>query len=152
MCIRDSYKAQAWGLQTDILIESDQSVQPQALVQSVASKISANLIENIVLSPAQFTQDSATSCDYLSYLKLYFQQVWPNKNVVVFSNRAEWTSKLNTCTKLTNMKLCYEDFDEMPDFSDWPQQQFGGWTSAYEKAYSSWNALCSVSVSLIYRQ
>ncbi|KAL4473737.1 hypothetical protein ABPG74_022601 [Tetrahymena malaccensis] len=81
----------------------------------------------------QWTSDTTINCGILDEI---INLVEHSSKTGIKSNKNDWNTLFgNKCNKYTSLPLHYKNYDSKPDFKDWNEQQFGGWTKPTMKTY-----------------
>lgn len=82
-------------------------------------------------------------------LVYYLQLLYPGNDIRIFgAEKNTWISVFggaDLCNDFTKLKLAYWDPDNTPNFEDWSTWKYGGWSSPYDKLYTSYNVICGYS-------
>ncbi|EAR92343.2 lysozyme protein (macronuclear) [Tetrahymena thermophila SB210] len=70
-------------------------------------------------------------------------------NIGIMTSKQDWEALFgNKCNKYSSYPLHYKNYDNKPNFSDWIQQKFGGWTKPSMKTYSKGKYECYMEAEL----
>ncbi|EAR92342.1 lysozyme protein (macronuclear) [Tetrahymena thermophila SB210] len=67
----------------------------------------------------------------------------------IMASKQDWEALFgNKCNKYSSFPLHYKNYDNKPNFSDWNEQKFGGWTKPSMKTYSKGKFECYIDADL----
>lgn len=137
--------AKGQGMETEVVLYPSGDINPTDLAQQTRKQYDPSLFTGIYIEASSMNQGYYGNCVYIEELARSLRLLYPNNKVGIHCNKLNWKSKMggaNNCTVFANLNLYYYDLDGKADFSDWENQQFGGWNMPYEKEYDPGKHFC----------